>query len=160
MKKLIAVLSIGMLVAGSSYAQTTTPQKDKKPRSEYRGAKGDKAQKTPEEKAQMKTDRMAQKLELNASQKNKLQALNLRHAQEMKAMHERYKATGEKTAEDRTRMQEARKVSHDKWKAELKRILTAEQFAKFEADRDEMHDHMKHKRGEDRKGHKGGEHKK
>lgn len=151
MKKLIAVLSLGMLVAGSSYAQTTTPQKDQKPRSEYRGANGDRVQKTPEEMAQMKTDRMAQKLELNASQKNQLQALNLRHAQEMKAMRESHKAAGEKTAEDRAKMQEARKASHDNWQAELKSILTTEQFAKYEADHDEMKSSMKHKRGEGKK---------
>jgi periplasmic protein CpxP/Spy len=156
MKKLIAALSLSMLVAGSAYAQTTTTQQDRKPRSEMRGAMQNKAQKSPEEMAQMKTDRMAQKLELNTSQKNQLQALNLRHAQETKAMRESHKATGEKTAEQRTQMQEARKASHDKWQTELKGILSAEQFAKYEADKAEM----KEKRGEGKKGHKGGDHKK
>jgi periplasmic protein CpxP/Spy len=157
MKKLIAALSLGMLVAGSAYAQTTTtPQKDQKPRSEMRGAKGDRAQKTPEEMAQMKTDRMAQKLELSEAQKNQLQALNLRHAQETKAMRESHKAVGEKTAEQRTQMQESKKASHEEWQAELKGILSAEQFAKYEADKAEM----KEKHGEGKKGHKGGDFKK
>jgi periplasmic protein CpxP/Spy len=151
MKKLIAVLSLGMLVAGSSYAQTTTPQKDQKPRSEYRGAKGDKARKTPEEMARMRTDKMAQKLELNASQKSQLQALNLRHAQEMKARRESYKASGEKTAADKAKIQEARKASHDKWQAELKGVLTEQQYAKYEAYRAEM----QQKRADGKKDHKG-----
>ncbi|WP_299709160.1 DUF4890 domain-containing protein [uncultured Pontibacter sp.] len=152
MKKLIAALSLGVLVAGSAYAQTsTTTQQDRKPRSEMRAAMKHKAQKNPEEMAQMKTDRMAQRLELNASQKNQLQALNLRHAQEMKAMRESYKATGEKTAEQRAQMQEARKASHNKWQAELKGILSAEQFAKYETDKAEM----KQKRAEGKKGRKG-----
>jgi periplasmic protein CpxP/Spy len=156
MKKLIAALSLSMLVVGSAYAQTTTTQQDRKPRSEMRAAMKHKAQKNPEEVAQMKTDRMAQKLELSEAQKNQLQTLNLRHAQEMKAMRESHKAAGEKTAEQRTQMQEARKASHNQWQAELKGILSAEQFAKYEADKAEM----KQKRGEGKKGHKGGDSKK
>ncbi|MCP2045618.1 DUF4890 domain-containing protein [Pontibacter sp. HSC-36F09] len=157
MKKIIAALSLGMLVAGSSaYAQTTTKPQDQKPRSEMRGAMKDRAQKSPEEMAQMKTDMMAQKLELSASQKNQLQKLNMRHAQEMKAMQESHKATTEKTPEQRAQMQEARKVSHEKWQAELKSILSAEQYAKYETDRAEM----KQKRADGKRGHKSGEHKK
>ncbi len=157
MKKLIAALSLGMLVAGSSaYAQTTTKQQDQKPRSEMQGAMKQRAQKSPEELAKMRTDRMAQRLELNDSQKNQLQALNIRQAQEMKAMRESHKATGEKTPEQRAQMQEARKASHEKWQADLKGILSAEQYAKYEADREQM----KQKRAEARKGQKQGEYKK
>lgn len=95
----------------------------------------------------MRTERMAQKLELNGSQKNQLQALNLRHAQEMKAMREGHKAAGERTGEDRAKMKETNKLSHEKWQAELKSILTDQQFARYEADKAEM----KQKRGEGRK---------
>ncbi|MBX0334072.1 DUF4890 domain-containing protein [Pontibacter sp. HSC-14F20] len=156
MKKLIAAFSLGILVAGSSaYAQTTTKQQDQKPRSEMRGAMKDRAQKSPEGMAQMKTDRMAQKLELSASQKNQLQELNMRQAQEMKTMRESHKATREKTAEQRTQMKEDRKANHEKWQTELKSILSAEQYAKYEAD----HEQMKQKRVDGRKGMKPGEHK-
>jgi periplasmic protein CpxP/Spy len=151
MKKLIAVLSLGMLVAGSAYAQTTTPQKDQKARSEQRAAKGDRAQKSPEDMAKMRTEKLAQKLDLNASQKNQLQALNMRHAEEMKAMRESYKTTGEKTAEDKAKMKEAKQASHDKRQAELKGILTQQQYAKYEADKSEM----RAKRGEGKEGYKG-----
>ncbi len=155
MKKLIAALSLGMLVAGgSALAQTTTTKQDQKPRSEMRQGMKDKS---PEEMAQQRTERMAQKYDLNANQKNQLQALNMRHAQEMKAMRENHKeATAEKSPEQRAQMQEARKASHDKWHAELKGILSAEQYAKYEADQAQM----KEKRGEARKGMKSGEHKK
>ena len=157
MKKIIAALSLGMLVAGSSaYAHTTTKPQDQKPRNEMRGAMKDKAQKSPEEKAQMKTERMAEKLELSAAQKNQLQELNMRQAQEMKAMHESHKATSEKTPEQRAQMQEARKASHEKWQAELKSILSTEQYDKYETDRAEM----KQKRADGKKRHKSGEHKK
>lgn len=156
MKKLFAALSLGMLVVGSSYAQTTTPQQNQNPRSVQRDAMKNRAQKSPEEMAQKRTDKLAQKLELNASQTNQLQALNQRHAQEMKAMRESHRATGEKTAEEKAKMQEARKASHDKWQTELKGILTPQQFAKYEADKAEM----KQKRGEGKKGRKGGEFKK
>ncbi|PVY39241.1 DUF4890 domain-containing protein [Pontibacter virosus] len=156
MKKLIAVLSLGMLVAGSSvYAQTTTKPQDQKPRNEMRGAMKNRVQKSPEAIAQMKTDRLAQKLELSAAQKNQLQELNMRQAQEMKAMRESHKATGEKTPELRAQMQEARKANHEKWQTELKSILSAEQYAKYEANREEM----KQKRADRKKGLKSGEHK-
>jgi periplasmic protein CpxP/Spy len=154
MKKLIAALSLGMLVAGgSAYAQTTTTKQDRKPRSEMRQGMKDKS---PEEMAQQRTERLAQRLDLNATQKNQLQALNMRQAQEMKAMRESHKAAADKTPEQRAQMQEARKAHHDKWQAELKGILTAEQYVKYETDRDQMHQ----KRGEARKGTRPNEHKK
>lgn len=154
MKKLIAALSLGMLVAGSSvYAQTTTPKQDQKPRSEMRKAMKDKS---PEEMAQMRTDRMAKRYDLSANQKNQLQALNTRQAQEMKAKREGYKASAERTPEQKAQMQEARKANQDKYQAEFKNILTADQYAKYEADEAQM----KEKRAEARKGGKSGEHKK
>jgi periplasmic protein CpxP/Spy len=160
MKKLIAVLSLGMLVAGSAYAQTTTTQKDQKARSEQRAAKGDRAQKSPEDMAKMRTEKLAQKLDMNASQKNQLQALNMRHAEEMKAMRESYKTTGEKTAEDKAKMKEAKQASHDKRQAELKGILTPQQFAKYEAEKSEMKArHGEHKEGYKGKGTRSGEYK-
>ncbi|MHC2992255.1 hypothetical protein OB13_11885 [Pontibacter sp. HJ8] len=136
-----------MLVAGSSYAQTTPQkdQKDRKARTELQGARAEKVRKSPEEMARMKTERLSQKLDLNATQKNQLQALNLRQAEEMKAMRERYKGT-----EDKAQLREAKKASHDKWQAELKSILTEKQYTQYEADRVEMH----HKRGEGKSGHK------
>ena len=153
MKKIIAVLSLGMLVVGSSFAQTV-PQKnqqEKRARMEQRGDRSERTKKSPEEMAQLKTERMAQKLDLTAAQKNQLQALNLRQAEEMKAMRESMKGS-----EDRTKIREARKASHDKWQAELKSILTAEQYAKYEAD----HEQMQQKRAEGKKGLKSGEYKK
>lgn len=154
MKKLIAALSLGMLVAGgSAYAQTTTTKQDRNPRSEMRQGMKDKS---PEEMAQQRTEKMSQKLDLDANQKNQLQALNMRHAQEMKAMRESHKAAADKTPEQKAQMQEARKASHDKWQTELKSILTTEQYAKYETDREQM----KGKRGEGRQGMKPGEHKK
>jgi hypothetical protein len=148
MKKIIAVLSLGMLVVGSSYAQTVPQedQRDQKKRTEYRTAQGDKIKRSPEEMARIKTERLSQKLDLSATQKNQLQALNMRQAEEMKAMRESYKGT-----EDKAKMREAKKANHDKWQSELKSILTEKQYAQYEADRAEM----RKKRGEKKPGHKG-----
>lgn len=123
-----------MLVVGSSYAQTI-PQKsqqEKKARMEQRGMRADKAKKSPEEMAQMRTERLAKKLELTASQKNQLQALNLRHVQEMKAQREGLKGT-----EDKAQKRAAMKASREKYHAELKGMLSAEQYAKYEVIRAE-----------------------
>jgi periplasmic protein CpxP/Spy len=147
MKKIIVMLSLGVLVAGSSYAQTT-PQKDKKERTEQRGAKkgyaakGDKAKKSPEERAQLRTEKMSERYELNASQKNQLQALNMRQAKEKQSMRANYKG-----AEDKSQMRDTMKANHAKWQAELKGILTAQQFAKYEADREEMRSKMENRKG-------------
>jgi hypothetical protein len=157
MKKIIAVLSLGMLVAGSTYAQTV-PQKEqqeKSVRTEQRGDRAERAKKNPEEMAQVKTERMAQKLDLTAAQKDQLQALNLRQAQEMKAMRENLKSS-----EDRTKIRKARKASHDKWQAELKSILTEKQYAQYEVERAQMRKRSEAKEGFKGRAHKGGEHKK
>ena len=157
MKKIMAVLSLGILVAGSSYAQTV-PQKDqqeKRARIEHRAERAERAKKSPEEMAQLKTERMAQKLDLTATQKNQLQALNLRQAEEMKAMRESLKGS-----EDRTKIREVRKASHDKWQAELKSILTEKQYAQYEADRAQMSKRSEAKEGFKGRAYKGGEHEK
>lgn len=136
MKKIAIMFSLGVLMAGTSFAQTqTSPQKNKKAHTEHRGAKQDgvkKARKSPEEMAQMRTDKMSEQLGLNAFQKNQLQALNLKQAQEMQAMR-----GTKKNAENRSQAREARKASHARWQAELKSILSAQQYAKYEANQAE-----------------------
>ncbi|MFD2248618.1 DUF4890 domain-containing protein [Pontibacter ruber] len=149
MKKIVVMLTLGLLVTGSSFAQNTTAQENK-PRTEHRGHRGDKARKSPEEMATRRTEKMVQTLNLNKSQQRKLQALNLKRAQEMQAMHAK---RGEATS--RQSMRSEKKASKARYEAELKDILNKKQYAKYEAQREEMrarqeqkHEHRKGMRGE------------
>ncbi|QCR24358.1 DUF4890 domain-containing protein [Pontibacter sp. SGAir0037] len=154
MKKIIVMLSLGVLVAGSSFAQTA-PQKDKKARTEQRGpGKGQdgKEKRTPEERAQLRTERMSERLELNASQKQKVQALHLKQAKEMQAMR-----ADAKSKEDAGKNREAMKARHVQYDAELKGILTPQQYAKYQADQAEMRARFEKRSQEKGQRFKGGE---
>ncbi|MCC9136454.1 DUF4890 domain-containing protein [Pontibacter silvestris] len=133
MKKVIVMLTLGVMVAGSSFAQNA-PQKDRKNRTEQRGERGDKARKSPEEIATLRTEKLSKKLDLNNSQTKKLQALNLKQANEMQAMRTKYKDADRRNPKQREEM----KAVHAKWEAELKDILNKKQYAQYEADRNEM----------------------
>jgi periplasmic protein CpxP/Spy len=152
MEKIIAMLSLGVLMAGTTYAQTTAPQKERKQRTEQRGERVQKNKKTPEEKAARHTEMLTKKLDLNKSQQRKLQALNLKRAQEMQAMH-----ANRSEASNRKAMRSERKESKARYEADLKDILNKKQYAQYEAHREEMkakhaekRDHHKGSRGERR----------
>jgi periplasmic protein CpxP/Spy len=148
MKKLIVMLTLGLLVTGSSFAQTA-PQKDKKQRMEQRGKRVQENRKTPEQMAAKRTEMLTKKLDLNKSQQKKLQALNLKQAQEMQAMRAQ---RGEAT--NRESMRSERKASKARYEAELKDILNKKQYAQYEAHREEMRARYEQKR-EHRKGQRG-----
>lgn len=137
MKKIIVILTLGVFVTGASFAQTT-PQKERKQRTEQRGDRGDRAQQSPEERAAKRTERMAQELDLNESQQQQLQALYLKQAQEMQAMRAEAKST-----EDRSTLREEMKTRRAQWESELKGILSEEQYAKYEAEQQEMRSRKK-----------------
>lgn len=147
MKKVIVMLTLGVLVAGSSFAQDA-PQKENKSRTEQRKSRDfGRDKKSPEERAQLRTERLSQKLDLNSAQTRKLQALNLKQVNEMQAMRAKYKDADRRNPKQREEM----KALHTKWEAELKDILTKKQYAQYEADRKEMRAHLE-KRGEQHKG--------
>ncbi|WP_125185375.1 DUF4890 domain-containing protein [Botryobacter ruber] len=135
MKKILAILALGTMVSGASYAQEA-PKKDKKHNMEHRGEReGRKQKKTPEERATMRTEKMSQQLGLSKSQTKKLQALNLKQAREMEANMQANRAN---PAERGQKRGDEMKASRAQWEAELKKILSREQFAKYETERDEM----------------------
>ncbi|WP_242929436.1 hypothetical protein [Pontibacter vulgaris] len=149
MKKIIAMLALGALMAGTTYAQTTAPQKERRHRTEQRGKRVQKYKKSPEEIAAKRTEMLAKKLDLSKRQQKKLQELNLKRAQEMQANR------GE--ARDRKSMRSDRQASKARYEAELKDILNKKQYAQYEAHREEMkvkhaqkRDHRKGERGERR----------
>jgi len=86
----------------------------------------DKAKRSPEEMAKVRTERLTTVLELTPDQAAKVNALHLAHAQEAEAR----RAQNEAKREAMRSEMEAKRERHQ---AEMKSILTAEQYAKWEA---------------------------
>ena len=98
----------------------------------------DEPQKTPEQRATDRTEKMTTELGLNTAQQTKVQAANLAFTQALAATKE------EGADKDAMRSKaKALKVQRD---AELKGILTPEQFTKMEELRKAKHAEMKEKK--------------
>lgn len=116
-------LCTGLLLSPSLYAQDLN---------------GDDPKKTPEQRATDRTEKMTSELELNAAQRTRVQAVNLTFTQALAAKKE------EGADKDAMRTKaKALKVQRD---AELKGILTPEQFTKMEELRKAKHAEMKEKK--------------
>ena len=144
MKKTFMVLALGLLVAGSAVAQQA-PQKERKHRTEQRAGKDRRGDRTPEEQAARRTEKMSKELGLNKSQTRKLQALNLKQMQQREAMRAQYKDGNKR---DRGQRQEM-KAAREQWNAELKDILTKKQYAQYQEQREQMRAQHKERRGRD-----------
>ncbi|MFC6998719.1 DUF4890 domain-containing protein [Rufibacter roseus] len=131
MKKLVAMIALGAMVTGTTFAQTT-PQKDRKPRTERAGqGKGDRQAKSPEERAAKRAEMMTKKYNLSASQQTKIKALHEKQGREMAALRGK-RGQGQEISQQQ---REAMKARHEQYNNELKSILTPEQYAQYQADR-------------------------
>jgi hypothetical protein len=113
MKKLMMIVAFAALTAGAQ-AQ-------------------DKARMTPEQRAQMQTGRMTTELKLNTEQAAKVETINLKFAEQAEALRAEREAARE--AMHKEGKGQAMRDAHE---AELKGVLTEEQFAKWKAKREEM----------------------
>jgi len=95
---------------------------------------------TPEEMAKKQTERMKEGLSLNEDQVTKVSAINLKYNKKFKEM--RKNASG-----DRTAMREAMMTVRKERNAEMKKVLTEEQYEKMLAKEKEM---MKQRKGQGR----------
>lgn len=84
------------------------------------------------EHVQMRTDRMAKHLSLDDSQKEALLKLNTQFAAQAGKKDDCCKATEKKSDCSKSTDKKSKCDSKGAYKAELKKILTAEQYAKFE----------------------------
>ena len=125
-----------------------------------RGHRGDFKNMSAEQMATLQTKKMTLDLDLTEAQQSKIQALNLENAKKRKAKMEARKdqeSNGEKrtlTSEERYAMKNERLDAAIAHKAELKKILTDEQFEKWETHRKKRGRHHKGK-GKHSKGKKG-----
>ena len=129
------MLSLGVLIAGTSFAQNA-PRKERKSRIENRDQRRDLKKKSPAERAAKQTETLSQKLDLSARQKRKVEELNLKQNQELEALRSKNNIANRR---DKTQRQEMRRLKAEREEA-LKDILSKKQYAKYEADRKEMRD--------------------
>lgn len=106
------------IAAVNSYAQDTQDDNTKLPPHKH----------TPEQRATMMTKRMTKELALNTDQQAKVKALILQRENE------------------REEQMKARKAEREKMDAQLKAILTADQYKQFEQKKEEMKKQRQEKR--------------
>jgi hypothetical protein len=93
---------------------------------------------TPEERAELQTEYMAENLALTAEQKPAVQAINLKYAQKIDVV---YKTETAKLQ----RFRKMKSVTEEKDR-ELKKALTSEQYAQYEKNKEEMWEKIKERR--------------
>lgn len=82
-----------------------------------------------EERAEKQTARLTEKLELNAKQASKIEAINLKYAKQQKEMRDYNKDASDA---DKAAMKERMKVMRQAQETEIKAVLTPEQSEKFD----------------------------
>lgn len=110
----------------------------------------DKVQQPPAERAKQQTERMTKELGLNVDQAAKVEAINAKYAEKAEAMRADRK---EKMAETKGKGSEL----NDARMAELKGVLTTEQYAKWEKNMEAMKEKRQEKRQEMRQEMRGSE---
>ncbi|RYU82796.1 DUF4890 domain-containing protein [Hymenobacter persicinus] len=138
MKKILLLLAAFSLSAAAASAQTMTTKVKEKAKHEHAG----RAQKTPEQRADHMTQRLTKSLSLTADQSAKVRQLYLAQAQQKQANRAKY-ATAPPA--DKAAHHAAMKADRAQFDAQLKQILTADQYAKLAQQRAERME--KHKQG-------------
>jgi len=124
MKKPLMIAALALLTAVGAIAQ------DKQP-------------KTPQERAAAQTERMVKELELSPDQATKLGALNLKYAEQAEVMRQQEVA-------DRGAKKAKGKEMRDARDADMKGLLSSEQYAKWQTQRDAAKEKHKEKRKAER----------
>ena len=97
----------------------------------------------PEERAEMRADKLSEKLGLDENQKKQVKEIFEAHQKENKVVRDQIKSEREK---ERAEMKEIMKKQHEALKAKLKPVLTEEQYKKWEAMHNENMEKVKEKR--------------
>jgi periplasmic protein CpxP/Spy len=121
------ILVVALIVSGllTANAQQLKPTQQKATQPKVQQQNVQKAPMTPVEMAKRQTERMTKELKLNEKQKTEVSAINLKYAKLRKEISEANKA-------DKKVLQTKMKEMNVQKKAELKKVLTADQFAQLE----------------------------
>ena len=117
MKKIILMMALSVLGTGAIAANS--------PITFVQGGQG--PQGTPEERAERQLQTMTKQLSLSAEQSAKLKPILLQRVNEQQALREKMQG------KDRQAMMAEMKTMREKYDAQFKTILTAEQLTKYEA---------------------------
>ena len=131
---LSTALSLLTLTITPTLAQTTAPATAVRP-----DHRGEMAHRSPDEKAAAMTKRMTRELTLTPDQQTKVAALNTQLAADLGQLRAAGKAERAERTERRDKMQAIR-TSYD---TNLKAALTADQYARYEKERNEREEKMK-----------------
>jgi Spy/CpxP family protein refolding chaperone len=130
MKKLLLLLATVAATTSTSFAQTTAAQPAQAG-----------AQKSPDQMVERRTQYLAKELGLSADQQAKLQPVLLAQRQEMMAMRDKVQTGGRQRG-----MGQDLKAAQARYDAQIKGILTPEQYTKFSQMKDEQRDKMRERR--------------
>ncbi len=134
MKKLMTIVILLLTVV--SYAQD---QKD----SQRHTLSNERQNLTPEQRAEMRTNRLASQLQLNEDQKQKIHALHLENA---KRMSENRQNARQRAIQNRAAARNAAKSNQDSYKEAMKSILTEEQFTSWQENMQRQERRRNHQR--------------
>lgn len=140
MKKLV-IITVSLLVGFLTFAQEKEVQKaERKARMENRESL------SAEQQAELQVKRMTLDLDLNSKQQGEIKKIVLEQAKKREAKKEEWKANKENqksiSKDEKFAMKNQALDEQIAMKAEMKKILTAEQFVKWEAKQAERKDKM------------------
>ncbi|RSK46967.1 hypothetical protein [Hymenobacter rigui] len=136
MKKMLVLLFAATVLAGTAAAQTTaTPL----PRPD--GMDQNRQNLTPEQRADRQAQNLTRQLSLSADQTPKVRAIALAQAQEMQTLRDKYTTAG-----SRQGMGQDLKATQEKYDAQLKAVLTTDQYTKYTQLREDRMDKVRQRR--------------
>ena len=136
MKKMLALLATSILVAQMATAQTAPA-----PLPNAGRLSQERLSRTPEQRADLQASNLTRQLGLSADQTPKVRAVALAQVQEMQVLREKYTAAG-----SRQGMGPELKAVQEKYDAQLKEILTADQYASYTRLREDRADKVRQRR--------------
>ncbi|RSK33815.1 hypothetical protein [Hymenobacter metallilatus] len=121
MKKMLALLIAATALSGNAAAQTTIPAQ-----SRPGGLAQNRQNLSPEQRADRQAQHLTTQLGLSADQTPKVRAIVLAQAQEIETLRDKYTAAG-----SRQGLGPDLKATQEKYDAQLKAVLTAEQYTAY-----------------------------
>lgn len=134
MKKMLVLLAAFALTAEAASAQTAQPGRM------GQGRMMGRQDVTPEQRADQMAQRLTAQLGLSTDQTAKVREIALAQAQEGQALRSKYATAG-----SREGLGPDLKALRDKYDTQLKSVLTPDQYAKYDQQRDDRMDKRKEK---------------
>ncbi|RZL04812.1 MAG: hypothetical protein EOO62_20445 [Hymenobacter sp.] len=138
MKNSFFLLAVLALTSAAAYAQTT-PAAAAQTAPAQTAPLTERAMRSPEQQAQNQAQRLAKELNLTADQQTKVQQL-------MTAQRQETQAAIQGAGGDRKAMGQAMRTGRDKFNGQLKTVLTADQFTKYQQIMTQRREQMRERR--------------